>query len=95
MQKLGLKGSTKDFERLGGDNMFGFKLEWGGDRNVLNNEVKLFEGGFIADQFMEKQGYAKAERVHLEERKISSLSGDSPNEKIDMMNVYSLEQKGE
>ena len=69
--KYGL-GSSK-YENMGKDQMFGKDL-----KEIANRDVLTFDGPSFAEKFMNNQGYEKAERVKIEETKITTTdSGES------------------
>ncbi|MBB6368948.1 RHS repeat domain-containing protein, partial [Chryseobacterium shigense] len=87
-----LIGDTKQYERLGDDNMFGKNVSVEGVKgNALDNKLVRM----TADQseaFMENKGYEKAEQVKIVEREIES-KGPMGEERIALKNHY-MEQVG-
>ena len=58
---------SKDYERLGADNMFGDKVSIGSHENILDNKVAIITN---PESFMTSKGFEKAERVQVEEMKV-------------------------
>ncbi len=87
-------GSVKNYERLGKDNMFGNKVSSGRFDDVLDQKFVTFEGSSSSEKFMNAHGFKQAERVRIEEKKVTTV-GDSPNGKPDVKSTYSLKQIGE
>jgi RHS repeat-associated protein len=73
--KLGA-GSAKNYERLGSDNMFG--------DNKAANKQREFGASLVenTENFMEKQGYSKAEKVVINEYRDSQSGGFGLGENI-------------
>jgi len=84
-EKYGL-GKGK-YEDLGKDNMFGKNL-----KEIKNRDVLTFDGPKYAEKFMNKQGYAQAERSKVEETKIT-MTDSGENGKIIKNSVFDLVEK--
>ncbi len=61
------------YENMGQDQMFGMDI-----KDIVKRDVLTFDGPSLAEKFMNKQGYEKAERVKIEETKTTKTdSGES------------------
>jgi len=60
-------GNINRYENLGADNMFGDVVSWDGVDNILDHTIFNFEGADASTSFMKRQGYEKAERLHIRE----------------------------
>ncbi|PTT03695.1 hypothetical protein DBR11_01585 [Pedobacter sp. HMWF019] len=79
LNKHKIEGSANDFSRLGADNMFGDKVTYGSNENVLNREVFVPKSPVF---FMEiNGGYKPVEQVKIAEKEVVS-GGNIGEEKI-------------
>jgi len=88
--KLGA-GSAKNYDRLGGDKMFGDKVAYGTDKNILDNAAMKIEN---PEKFMSNQDYSKAEKVEVQEKEFVSGGSMGTGEKITAV-TNQTEQLGE
>ena len=89
--KKGL-GDVNNWTSLGGDNLLGNEVYYGGRDNILNDNFVKIEGSSVA--FMERNGFSAAEKVLIKEREITSGGRMTPGENITIKD-YSLKQIGE
>ncbi|GAA4776899.1 MULTISPECIES: DUF6443 domain-containing protein [Flavobacterium] len=84
-------GDAKNYDRLGGDKMFGDKVAYGMDSNILDGGAYNVEN---PEKFMDNQGYEKAEKVKIKETEFTSGGNMGGEERITQVNS-DLKQIGE
>jgi hypothetical protein len=84
-------GNAQNYDRLGPDNMFGNKVAYGTDSNILDNGTVKIEN---PEKFMKNQGYAKAENVTIKESEYTS-GGPMGNEERISQTTGILKQIGD
>jgi len=76
-------GNANNYNRLGADNMFGDKVAYGTDNNILDNGAMKIEN---PEKFMKNQGLAKAETVELKEKEFVAGGSMGAGEKVSAVN---------
>ena len=92
LDKMGSTFAPGDYERLGDDNMFGDKIEYGGyNINILDQEVYALVN--YSENFMESYGYVKAERISVKEKEFESGGRMDGGENVKSL-TYSIDEIG-
>ncbi len=86
--KIKYGANSKDFERLGPNDMFGQKVNDAYGNNLLNKDFIYVEN---SEQFANRNGYTKSEKVKIAESEQTSSGRMGPDENISLINS-SLEQ---
>ena len=69
-KELKIEGmDCSNYESMGPDNMFGDKVKYGSNENILDNNIVIIEN---SEDFMKKQGYEKAEKILIKEEEYIS-----------------------
>jgi len=92
LDKLGSTFAPADYERLGADDMFGCEVKYGSNGNIIEKDVFAFVN--YSENFMETEGYVKAERIKVEEREFVSGGPKSNGEDVTTY-YYTVKQFGE
>ncbi len=74
-----------DYENLGKDQMFGNTV-------IEKRDILTFDGAVFAEKFMDEQGYKKAERVRIEETRITTTDSGE-NGKVNKDKRFDLIEK--